>query len=121
MDIGLKDKERREKFAKIVHKWTEDNARVADLTPEEAGKRVAAIMRVSLDAAKEVTDPKRARLHQQCRLLRSNVKDGYSPQYMALKDNYRMMKELVKLAFDGPRKITRKYWTEETYCNPSWG
>ena len=36
---------------------------------------------------------------------------------MALKDNYRMMKELVKLAFDGPRKITRKYWTQETYLS----
>ncbi len=50
-----KDKGRREKFAKIVYEWTEDNARVADLTHEEAGKGFAAITRVSLDPVQEVT------------------------------------------------------------------
>jgi formylmethanofuran dehydrogenase subunit A len=51
-----KDKGRRETFAKIVHEWTEDNARVADLTHEEEAKGVAAITRVSLDPVQEVTD-----------------------------------------------------------------
>jgi hypothetical protein len=36
----------------------------------------AAITRVSLDAAEEVTDPKRKRLYQQCGILLSNMKDA---------------------------------------------
>jgi hypothetical protein len=47
---------REEEFAKMVSQWTEDNARVDDLPHEEAGERIAAITRVSLDAAKEVID-----------------------------------------------------------------
>jgi len=51
-----KDKGRRETFVQIVHERTEDNARVADLTHEEAAMGVAAITRLSLDPVQEVTD-----------------------------------------------------------------
>ena len=117
MDINLKDKPKRAQYAASVQNWTKDNEVAPDLSPEESAKRIASIMRTSLDAVKDTLSLKRATLHAACRRLRSNIKDGYSHEFMALKDTFIALGKLLDLAYDGHKKITRTYWTRETYMS----